>query len=158
MLRSEIAADPDIDLVVSCVRVDKHYTTILPALRLGKAAFVEWPLGANLQEAEEMAALAKKHNARSLIGLQGTVCPEVQKTKELMIAGRIGKVLSSSYTCAMGIGGATEQWIVDYFTERSVGGNMVTIGIGHAMEYIEYGESSVRWIFSLHIRDSLVRS
>ncbi|EIM83426.1 NAD-P-binding protein [Stereum hirsutum FP-91666 SS1] len=105
----ELAADPDIDLVVSCVRVDKHYPTIIPALRNGKSVFVEWPLGANLQEAEEMAAFAKRNNARSLVGLQGAVCSDVRTIEELLTAGRVGKVLSSSSTCSMGIGSATEQ-------------------------------------------------
>lgn len=88
-----------------------------------------------------MAAFAKRNNARSLVGLQGAVCSDVRTIEELVTAGRVGKVLSSSSTCSMGIGGATEQWIVDYFTERAIGGNMLTIGVGHAMEYMEYGES-----------------
>lgn len=137
----DLAADPDIDLVVSCVRVDKHYATSVPALRAGKAVFTEWPLGVNLAEAQEMAAIAKEHNARTIVGLQGPFSPLIRRVKELLDGGRIGKVLSSSYTAAPGNGGATEKWTVDYFTERKVGSNPVTVGVGHALESIEYRES-----------------
>ncbi|EIM82907.1 NAD-P-binding protein [Stereum hirsutum FP-91666 SS1] len=133
-----LAADPDIDLIVSCVRVDRHYPTAVPALRAGKSVFVEWPLGANLEEVKEMAAIANEHHARNFVGLQASFSPLVRRVKELVDGGRVGRVLSSSYSSALGNGGATESWTVDYFTKREVGGNPITIGIGHALESIEY--------------------
>src|SRR5712691_10958012 len=54
-----MVAHPDIDVVVVSVRVPIHYELVMPALRAGKAVFCEWPLGANLAEAEEMAGLAR---------------------------------------------------------------------------------------------------
>src|SRR5437660_8584411 len=55
---NDLVAHPEIDLVVVSVRVPIHHQLVMPALRAGKATFCEWPLGANLAEAEEMAGLA----------------------------------------------------------------------------------------------------
>ncbi|MCZ6545281.1 MAG: Gfo/Idh/MocA family oxidoreductase [Chloroflexi bacterium] len=49
----------DIDLVVVSVRVPWHYDLVMAGLRAGKPVFCEWPLGATLAEAEEMANLAR---------------------------------------------------------------------------------------------------
>ncbi|KAF8542810.1 hypothetical protein BDD12DRAFT_823497 [Trichophaea hybrida] len=43
----------------------------IPALEAGKMAFVEWPLGANLSEAEELARIAEEKGVRTVVGLQG---------------------------------------------------------------------------------------
>lgn len=59
---ADLAADPDIDLVVCSVRVDKHFPLLRPILQSSKsvkAVYCEWPLGANLAEAEELAALVR---------------------------------------------------------------------------------------------------
>ncbi|KAF4973433.1 hypothetical protein FSARC_258 [Fusarium sarcochroum] len=40
----DMASDPDVDLVVCSVNVDKHHMLTTPALIAQKKAFVEWPL------------------------------------------------------------------------------------------------------------------
>ena len=52
----EMAQHPDIDLISVAVKVPMHYDLVMAALRPGKHVYCEWPLGANLREAEEMAA------------------------------------------------------------------------------------------------------
>ena len=54
------------DLVVCSVRVDRHFGAIAPALRAGKNVYVEWPLGKNLEEAEELLRLSKAHGGTLL--------------------------------------------------------------------------------------------
>ena len=53
-----MAADPDVDLLVVCVWVPGHRDLVMAGLQAGKAVLCEWPLGANLPEAEEMAELS----------------------------------------------------------------------------------------------------
>jgi predicted dehydrogenase len=135
----DLANDPDIDLVVCCVRVDRHYKVMKPVLEKGIDVFVEWPLGANLQEAEEMAAIAEKSGSKTFVGLQGRMAPEVQKLKELLKDGKIGDVLSSTITADCGgLGGPIEPPGVDYMTKKSVGGNILTILFGHAVDNALY--------------------
>ena len=42
----------------------------MPALQAKKNVFVEWPLGVDLKQAEEIAAYAKKQGVKTVVGLQ----------------------------------------------------------------------------------------
>ena len=61
----EMVRHPDIDVVAVVVRVPLHHRLTMDALEAGKHVFVEWPLGANLQEAQEMADLAHARGVRT---------------------------------------------------------------------------------------------
>lgn len=133
----DLANDPDIDLVVCATRVDVHYKTIKPSLEAGKDVFVEWPLTSNVQDTEELARLANAKKVKAMVGLQGRVSPLYLKVKELLEEGRIGKVLSSSIIAS---GGTNLRDSIGeglaYFFDRSVGGNLVTIFLGHLTDSI----------------------
>lgn len=134
-----LAADPDVQLVVCATRVDKHYETILPSVRQGKSAYVEWPLAQNAALAGELAALAREKGGRTMVGLQGWYAPAVMTVRDLVRSGRIGKVLSSE---VRGAGGTNDRTIMPiplkYFTDRKVGGNTFTIGFGHRKFVLAY--------------------
>lgn len=74
-----------------------------------------------------------------MIGLQGQLAPIMLKLKSLIKQeGRIGKVLSSSVH-AFG-GTRTRDSLPEglkYFTQKEVGGNIVTIGFGHMIDFVE---------------------
>jgi predicted dehydrogenase len=139
----DLANDPDIDLVVVSVRVDKHAEVSLPSLRKGKDVFIEWPLDKDVHVAREMLAAAKEGGGKTFVGLQARQSPIVRKIKSLIDSGRIGKVLSSSFIGAAGNGGGEESVGVRYFTDRKIGGNTFTIAFGHCK--------------SIHIRKKIAR-
>ena len=62
--------DPHIDLVSVVVKVPHHHRVVMATLDAGKHVYCEWPLGANLAEAEEMATLAKRKGVHAMVGLQ----------------------------------------------------------------------------------------
>ncbi|KAK6065587.1 oxidoreductase family protein [Seiridium cupressi] len=135
----DLAADPDVQLVVVSTRVDKHYETALPSLKTGKNVYVEWPLAENLARAEELAQLAKEKGVKTVVGLQGRFTPPLIKLRELIASGRIGKVLSSKVSA---FGGAMHRENLTnglrYSTDRKLGGNFLTIGFGHISDNIQY--------------------
>jgi len=47
---SDMAAHPDVDLLVVCVRVPGHRELVMAGLQAGKPVCCEWPLGKNLAE------------------------------------------------------------------------------------------------------------
>ena len=118
--------------MVCSTRVDVHYKTIKPSIEAGKDVFVEWPLTSNVQATEELARLANKKKVKAMVCLQGRVSPIYLKVKEIIEGGKIGKVLSSS---VVGSGGTNSRDSIGeslaYFFDRSVGGNLVTIHLGH---------------------------
>lgn len=128
---SDLAKDADIDLVIANTRVDKHAEVLLPSLKAGKDVFCEWPLDRNEVVAKEMLAAAKQGGGKAFVGLQGRQSRIIKTVKNLISSGKIGRVLSSSILGALTNGGAEEGTAVTYFTNRSVGGNQFTIGVGH---------------------------
>ena len=67
----------------------------MPALHAKKDVFVEWPLGSNLQEAEDMAAIAKKQGVKTIVGLQARLHPIVLKAS--LLTNLLQKPLSIAY-------------------------------------------------------------
>src|SRR5437588_1635605 len=56
----ELVKSPTVDVVAVTVKVPYHLELATAALEAGKAVYCEWPLGNGLDEAEALAALAKK--------------------------------------------------------------------------------------------------
>ena len=94
----EMVQHPDIDLVSVSVRVPWHYDMVMAALEAGKHVFCESPLGANLAETEEMAALARAKGVRHMVGLQARGAPAVLHLRDLLAQGYVGEVLACNMT------------------------------------------------------------
>lgn len=129
-----MAADEGVDLVVCCTRVDTHAAVVRPSLEAGKAVFIEWPTASAYASALTLADLPG--SARSIVGLQGRVCPPVLKLKELIGSGRVGRVLSSEARVFANIllRDALPEGLA-YFADRSVGGSPLTITYGHVIDF-----------------------
>jgi predicted dehydrogenase len=135
-----VANDPNIDLVVCSVRVDRHFATISPSLKAGKDVFVENPLGKNLAEARELLRLKDEVKVKSaVVGLQARKAPIIQTVKSLINEGKIGKLLSSTWLGHAIHGGPSTSEDIEYLGQRDIGGNLVTIHFGHAIDYIQFG-------------------
>jgi predicted dehydrogenase len=134
----DMANDPDVNLVVCCVRVDRHYDLMMPSIKAGKDVFVEWPLASHFRQAEEMQAAAKKSRSKTIVGLQARPSPFVQKVKELVKGKAIGDLLSSNLNFTIGIPGDIEPPAIDYMTKKEVGGNFFTIMFGHTADSVLY--------------------
>jgi predicted dehydrogenase len=129
----DMVKHPDVDLVVVCVRVPWHYDLVMKSLRAGKPTFCEWPLGASLKEAEEMAGLARERSLRTIVGLQARSDPTVLYARELIQGGSIGEVLAVQLTVLAGAQlerGAGRIWQ----GQRKAGANTLTIAGGHGIE------------------------
>jgi len=133
----DMVAHPDVDLVAVVVRVPGHRDLVMSALRAGKAAFCEWPLGATLAEAEEMAGLAKEKGLATAVGLQGRSDPTIRYARDLVAQGHIGEVLTASLSVisqAVLRRGPGRIWQA----VRANGANPLTISGGHAMDAFAY--------------------
>ena len=95
---SELITSPDVDVVVITVKVPHHLELVRAALAAGKHVYCEWPLGNGLAEAEEMARLAADTGLVAVAGMQARVAPEVMHLRDLVNAGVLGEVLSTTIT------------------------------------------------------------
>src|SRR5438105_7639790 len=94
----ELVADGDVQVVDVCVKVPYHHEIVMAALEAGKHVYCEWPLGATLSQASEMANLASARGVRTMVGLQARTAPSFMRMHELIAEGWIGRVLSASLT------------------------------------------------------------
>lgn len=137
----ELAEDGDsFDLAVCAVRVDKHHAAIKPAVLKGKAAFVEWPLGKNLKEAQDLLDTAKESgSAWMLVGLQARQAPIVLKLKKLVSQGAIGRVLSSTVSSSAGnLGQVDPERLGRLLNDPAIQATMLTIHFGHTIDFVLY--------------------
>ncbi|PLB53548.1 putative oxidoreductase [Aspergillus steynii IBT 23096] len=133
---ADLANDPEVDLVVCSVRVDRHFQTVKPSLIAGKAVYVEWPLDRNAEVAREMTALAATQNAKTIVGLQSSLSPILRKVRDVVKSGAIGRVVSSWYLGSCGNDLDKESHNVRYFLDREVGGSLMSIHVGHGIESV----------------------
>ena len=145
---NDMAAHPDIDLIAVSVRVPWHYDLVMAGLRANKPVFCEWPLGANLKQAQEMADLAKQRSLHTIVGLQGRSDPSWMYVRDLIADGYIGEVLTANLSVMSGAAlerGSGRVWQ----RERANGANTLTIAGGHAIDALcavlgEFAEVSAR--------------
>jgi len=145
---SDMAAHPEIDLIVVCVRVPGHRDLVMAGLQAGKAVLCEWPLGANLGEAEEMAGLARQRSLKTIVGLQARSDPTILYARDLVQGGYIGDVLTANLNTvaqAQLQRGPGRIWQ----GVRANGANTLTIAGGHAIDALcavlgEFAELSAR--------------
>ena len=134
----ELVAHPDVDLVVVSVKVPFHRELVLAALEAGKAVFCEWPLGNGLDEAVEMADLARQKKVCTAIGLQARCAPVINRIRDLVAQGYVGQVLSTS---VVGSGLAYGEFVEPgnaYLIDKANGANLLTIATGHFMDAMCY--------------------
>tara|TARA_B100000315_G_scaffold208766_1_gene204255 strand:+ start:98 stop:1198 length:1101 start_codon:yes stop_codon:yes gene_type:complete len=129
----EMVNHQDIDLVAVSVRVPLHHDMVMAALEAGKHVFCEWPLGANLAEAQEMASLARSKGVRHMVGLQARGAPPLLRLRELLAEGYVGEMLACSMT--MFLPGLLQRGLgMAWMADRSKGANTHTIATGHAID------------------------
>ena len=133
----DMLASSDVDAVSVVVRVPSHYQLTLDVLNAGKHIFTEWPLGATLAEAQELADLGRAKGVQTMVGLQARAAPAVTYMKELVETGYVGEVMS----CHMSLlrGGVLER-TSDRTWQRddSLGATTLTIACGHAIDALRY--------------------
>jgi predicted dehydrogenase len=133
-----------VDVVAVTVKVPHHLELATAALEAGKAVYCEWPLGNGLEEAERLAALAKKKGVLAVAGLQGRAAPSVAFVRDLIEQGYVGEVLSTTLIgSGMGWGPTVEPFNA-YLNDKTNGATMLSIALGHTADALCYCLGEVR--------------
>jgi predicted dehydrogenase len=125
--------NPQVEAVSVSVRVPAHFELTKNAIEAGKHVFCEWPLGANLKEAEHLASLARDRGVHTMVGLQRRASPIYLRLQELVGEGYVGEVLAVNL---QQLGGGVLSRTADRTWQKDVelGANTLTIGFGHAID------------------------
>ncbi len=144
----EMVAHPQVDLVTVVVRVPWHKKLVMQAIGAKKSVCCEWPLGAHVAEATEMANAAADGGVASLVGLQAQSDPAVMYARDIVANGEIGEIVTTNLRVMVNAipkrgDGRIWQGI------RKNGANPMTIPGGHAVDALchivgEFAELSAR--------------
>lgn len=141
----DLLDDPDIDAVSVCTSNATHAEATIRALRAGKHVLCEKPMAVTLEECEQMVAAAevaaKVSGAKLMIDQNQRFAKAHIRAKELLDAGRIGRVLT--FRTTFGHGGP-ETWSVDPGTgswffdpNRASMGAMADLGV-HKTDLVQW--------------------
>jgi predicted dehydrogenase len=133
----QLVTQPDIDVVAVTVKVPHHRELVSAALAAGKAVYCEWPLGRDLADAQEMAALAAKQGVRTVVGLQARQAPAIEFIKQLLGDGYVGEVLSTTVIGLSVPGDVVIQPNV-YMLDGNNGANLLTVAVGHSLDTLNH--------------------
>ncbi|HEV3110486.1 MAG TPA: Gfo/Idh/MocA family oxidoreductase [Candidatus Binataceae bacterium] len=125
---------PDVDLVSIWVRVPFHHQMGMAALNAGKHLFCEWPLAATTEQAQQMRDLAVRKGVRHMVGLQARGARAINRVRDLVADGYVGKVLSCTMIVATPSWGAAFTLARAYLADRSTGATLMTIRGGHSID------------------------
>ena len=122
----EAFQDPEVEVILNLTRPHEHYEVTRQALLHGKHVYSEKPLGVDMEEAQQLIALAEEKNLR-LGGAPDTFMGAgIQTARRLIDDGMIGDVVGAS--CAMVCHGH-ETWHPDpEFYYKRGGGSMLDMG------------------------------
>ncbi|GLW05917.1 oxidoreductase [Microtetraspora sp. NBRC 13810] len=134
-----LAEHPDVDLVAITVKVPAHAELVRAALEAGKHVYCEWPLARTTEEARALADLAGQAGVRHVVGLQARHAPAVGYARELLAAGRIGRVTSATVyaTRSKGAGTTIPAWAA-YTLDRANGAGLLEVAGGHTLDAVEH--------------------
>jgi predicted dehydrogenase len=133
----QLVSRPDIDVVAVTVKVPHHRELVSAALGAGKAVYCEWPLGLDLDDAREMAALAAQKGLRTIVGLQARQAPAIQFVQELVGDGYVGEVLSTTMV-GTSIPGDVVVKPNAYMLDKANGANVLTVAVGHSLDTLNH--------------------
>lgn len=139
----ELARHPDVDLVCIVVKVPEHRDLVAAALESGKHVFCEWPLGKDLDEGLELAALAEERGVVHMIGLQARQSPALLYARDLIHQGVVGRVLSCDlFQGSDQRGGSSVPAGAVWSTDRRQGRTLLTIQGGHSLDALAFSLGS----------------
>lgn len=123
----------DVDVVDVCLPNYQHYMSTMLALNHNKHVIIEKPLAMNLEEADEMIALAKEKNLKLMYAEELCFAPKYERVRALVEAGAVGEVYMLKQ--AEKHSGPHSKWL--YQSETSGGGVMMDMGC-HALAWFRW--------------------
>jgi UDP-N-acetyl-2-amino-2-deoxyglucuronate dehydrogenase len=94
-----LAHEPSIDVIAVCSPNGLHAQHAIDGLKAGFHVLCEKPMGLSVKECGEMMQTAERSNKRLFAIKQNRYNPPVAAVKEIIEAGKLGKVLSVQLSC-----------------------------------------------------------
>jgi predicted dehydrogenase len=176
---TDVFRDESIKAVAIVTPIKSHFALAKQALLHGKHILVEKPLTSSVAEAEELIELAQRQNLKICVDHTFLYTPAVEKIKELISTGELGKIYyfdSTRINLGLFQSDVNVIWdlvphdfaIMNYLLERkplalrAMGADHVGSGRENiAYVHIDFGENliahfHVNWLSPVKIRQTLI--
>ncbi|MEI6291067.1 MAG: Gfo/Idh/MocA family oxidoreductase, partial [Chloroflexota bacterium] len=131
-----------------------HMDIAIPAAKTGCAILLEKPVADSLEKTEQLANEARKSGSKILVGFQFRYHPTLNKARELIQSGRLGKILSAHAHWGEYLPNwhPWEDYRQSYASRADLGGGVI-VTLTHPLDYLRYllGEVESLWAFNGHI-------
>ncbi|HEY3312382.1 MAG TPA: Gfo/Idh/MocA family oxidoreductase [Anaerolineales bacterium] len=131
-----------------------HMDVAIPAARAGCAILLEKPVADRLGQVESLRSAAAASGSRILVGFQFRYHPTLNKARELIAAGAIGKVLTAHAHWGEYLPNwhPWEDYRQSYAARADLGGGVI-VTLTHPLDYLRYllGEVASLWSLNGHI-------
>lgn len=126
------------ELVFVCNPTSLHLDVALPAARAGAHLFIEKPLAASLEGAEELANIIEEKRLTALVGFQMRFHPCFVRLRTLVAEGALGRIHSvrARYGEYLPDFHPYEDYRQSYAAKASLGGGVVLTQI-HDIDYLQ---------------------
>ena len=131
---ADMFQDPTIDLVTVAVTLPAHRELLKSALAAGKHVYCEYPLGLDVEESQALALAAQVAGVHAAIGLQARANPAVRRAREILVAGKIGRLLTARIVSTTAGFGPRTELAVAYTEDPANGVTVITIQAAHTID------------------------
>lgn len=137
--------EPGITAVWVCTPTRLHIPVALSAARKGRHLFIEKPLSDTMEGIDELAEMVQRRELVATVGFNMRLSPAVKLVKELLDAGRIGRVLSAraSWGFYLPYWHPGEDYRRGYTANSSLGGGII-LDCVHELDYLRWFLGGVR--------------
>jgi predicted dehydrogenase len=131
-----------------------HMDIAIPAARAGCAILLEKPIAQDLSRVAELRQAAALSGSKILVGFQFRYHPTLNKARELITAGKIGRVLSAHAHWGEYLPNwhPWEDYRQSYAARADLGGGVI-VTLTHPLDYLRHllGEVEALWSFNGHV-------
>jgi predicted dehydrogenase len=96
---AEMLKKADIDAVDICTPSGLHAEMAIMALKAGKHVLTEKPIDIDIKKVDELLKVADETGLKLACIFQNRFTPELQRAKQLIDEGKLGKIISASTYC-----------------------------------------------------------
>ena len=132
----EIMANPKVDAVFVCTPDHLHAEHAVAALEAGKHVFLEKPMAITIEDCDRILAAAEKSAGKLYVGHNMRYFPVIQKMRELIEQGRIGRV--EAIWCRHFINYGGDAYFKDWHSERRCTTSLLLQKGAHDIDIIHY--------------------
>lgn len=132
----EIMANPKVDAVFVCTPDYLHAEHAVAALEAGKHVFCEKPMAITIEDCDRIIAAAKKSTGKLFVGHNMRYFPVMQKMRELIEQGCIGRV--EAIWCRHFINYGGDAYFKDWHSERALSTGLLLQKGAHDIDIIHW--------------------